>query len=104
MVKQQVIYSHRKAVRRIYSLQREIESAISSVQAETNRLKSGKIGYEQGVTNSYDLLWIQNQYTKSQKRKVRAVVDYYLALVELERVRGTLLNSLGFEFIFLSSE
>jgi len=103
-VKQQVIYSHRKAVRKIYSLQREIESAISSVRAETSRLESGRIGYEQGVVNSYDLLLIQNQYTKSQKRKVRAVVDYYLALVELERVRGTLLYSLGFEFILLSSE
>ncbi len=103
-VNQQVIYSHRMAVRKIYTLQREIESAISSVRAETNRLESARMGYEQGVVNSYDLLFIQEQYTKSQKRRLRAVVDYYLALVELERVRGTLLDSLGFEFIIISSE
>ena len=67
--------------------------------AEGNRLEKQKISYEQGVTTSHDLLEVQEDYAQAQVQKIRAVVDYYLALIELERIRGTLLDTLGFEIV-----
>ncbi|MCA9426003.1 MAG: TolC family protein [Candidatus Omnitrophica bacterium] len=98
-VRQGVLYNHREAVRTIKSLARQVTASESRVVAEGNRLEKQKISYEQGVTTSHDLLEVQEDYAQAQVQKIRAVVDYYLALIELERIRGTLLDTLGFEIV-----
>lgn len=98
-VKQQVTYSHREAVRNIEDLIRAIAAAKATVVAEGNRLENSRIGHEQGVTTSNDLLEAQEDYAQAQVEEIRRVVDYYISLIQLERIRGTLLDSLGFEFV-----
>lgn len=98
-VKQSILYDHREAVRTINSLSRQVIAAKSRVIAEKNRLEKQRISYEQGVTTSHDLLEVQEDYAQAQVQEVRAIVDYYLALIELERIRGTLLDTLGFELV-----
>lgn len=96
---QSVTYEHRRAVRNIETLRRQVEASVSSVRAERDRLEKQRISHEQGITTSHDLLEVQEDFAQAQATQVRSVVDYYLALIELERVRGTLLETLGFEFI-----
>jgi outer membrane protein TolC len=96
---QSVLYNHRTVVRNIQNLERYVEAAKASVRANQDRLEKQKISHEQGVTTSHDLLQVQEAYAQAQAAEVRSIVNYYLSFIELERVRGTLLDSLGFEFI-----
>lgn len=98
-VKQQVTYSHRQAVRNIEDLIRAVAATKATVVAEKNRLENSRIGHEQGVTTSNDLLQAQEDYALAQVEEIRRIVDYYISLIRLERIRGTLLESLGFEFV-----
>ena len=96
---QQVVYDHRKAVRQIEDLRRSVEAAGATVRAERDRLEKQKISHEQGVTTSHDLLEVQDAFAQAQATQIRAIVSYYLALIELERIRGTLIDSLGIELV-----
>jgi outer membrane protein TolC len=98
-IEQQVIYDHRQAVRNVENLERQVEASRASVRAERDRLEKQKIGHEQGVTTSHDLLEVQDAFAKAQASEIRAIVDYYLALIELERIRGTLVDSLGVQLV-----
>jgi len=100
-IEQQVFYNHREAVRNIEDLARAVEAAKASVRAEKNRLEKQKISHEQGVTTSHDLLEVQEAYAQAQVSEVGSITRYYTALIELERIRGTLLDTLGFEFVTL---
>ncbi len=102
-VHQSVLYDHREAVRNIRSLTRQVTASKSRVRAEKNRLEKQRISYDQGVTTSHDLLEVQEDYANAQVDVVRAIVDYYLSLIELERIRGTLLDTLGFEIVPMST-
>lgn len=96
---QRIHYDHRQAVRTIESLQRQVEAAAASVRAEKDRLEKQKIGHEQGITTSHDLLEVQDSYARAQATQIRAIVDYYLAVIHLERIRGTLIDTLGLELV-----
>jgi outer membrane protein TolC len=98
-IEQRVVYNHRQAIRTIESLSRQVLAAQASVRAERDRLEKQRIGHEQGVTTSHDLLEVQEDFAQAQVREVSAIVDYYFALIALEAIRGTLLDSLGFEFV-----
>jgi outer membrane protein TolC len=97
--RQQVIYQHRKAVREIENMRLQVEASHSRVRAERDRLEKQRIGHEQGVTTSHDLLNVLEKYASAQVIEIRSIVDYYLALIALENVRGTLLDTLGFSFV-----
>ncbi|NUN97588.1 MAG: TolC family protein [Candidatus Omnitrophica bacterium] len=96
---QEVTYEHRAAVRNIETLRRQVEASMASVRAEKDRLEKQKISHEQGITTSHDLLEVQEAFAQAQKTEIGAIVEYYISLIELERVRGTLLENLGFELV-----
>jgi len=98
-IEQRVVYDHRAAFRRIEDLERAVYASKSRVRAEKNRLEKQNIGHEQGITTSHDLLEVQEDYAQAHVIEIRAIVDYYLALIELEAIRGTILESFGFTFI-----
>lgn len=96
---QSVTYQHRRAVRNIETLVRQVIATKATVRAEKDRLEKQKIAHQQGITTSHDLLQVQEDYAQAQASVVQAIVNYYLALVEWESVRGTLPETLGFEFV-----
>jgi outer membrane protein TolC len=103
-MEQKVLYDHREAIRNIETLVRQVEASNATVRAESNRLEKQRISHEQGITTSHDLLNVQEDYAQAQVIEISAITQYYMALVELERIRGTLLDSLGFEFVKMGSE
>lgn len=96
---QSVVYSHREAVRQIEDLRRSVEAAGATVRAQKDRLEKQKISHEQGVTTSHDLLEVQDSFAQAQVAQIRVIVNYYLSLIELERIRGTLIDTLGMELV-----
>ncbi len=100
---QSVVYSHREAVRKIEDLRRSVEAAGATVRAQKDRLEKQKISHEQGVTTSHDLLEVQDSFAQSQAQQISAIVNYYIALIDLERIRGTLIETLGIELVPMST-
>jgi outer membrane protein TolC len=87
----------------------EIDNAIRSAETNMQRIKAAKVSkrlaaeslqaeeikLKEGLSTSHDVLQFQDDLVEARSREIIAVIDYNKSLVELSRVKGTLLQEEG---------
>lgn len=97
LLEQQIITEVRTAARELAAAEETIESASVSRRLQERNVDAEAKRYENGMSTTFQVTEIQEQLAQAQSREVTAVVGYRRALVEYQRVLGTLLEVNGIE-------
>jgi outer membrane protein TolC len=87
----------------------EIDNAISELETNKQRIEATKISkrlaeeslraeelkLREGLSTSHNVLQFQEDLTEAMSREISAIIDYNKSLVELSRVKGTVLQEEG---------
>jgi outer membrane protein len=87
----------RLAMRALRTARERITVTGTTVRSEQEKLRSEQKRYEVGVSTAYQVLEFQEDLADAQSTHLSAVVDYNVALIELERATATILDSYGVE-------
>jgi outer membrane protein TolC len=90
-----VIQEVREAYRQIETNRKRIAAAEASRKLAEERLRSETRRFEVGLATNLDVLDFQEKLSVARSKELRARIDYQGSLVNLERVKGTLLESKG---------
>ncbi len=90
-----VITQVRSASRAIRTAQESIEASESQVRAAQETLNSERKRLEVGASTTFNVLDFQEDLARARVNSLQARVNYQKGLVELERSRGTLLDSIA---------
>ncbi len=83
----------RNAVRTVLTNMKRVHATQVNVRLQTEKLEAEQKKFENGMSTSFQVLTFQNDLTAARSRENLAIVDYNKSLVELERVKGTLLEA-----------
>ena len=84
----------RNAVRAVATSGEHIRAAAVSIEAERERLRAEEIRYKDArVGTIQDVLDAQAALAEAERRQLRSVIDLNISHVEVERVRGTILEA-----------
>jgi outer membrane protein TolC len=89
----------RSAVREIESAAKRVEAARQNVVLQQKNLEAEQKKFDNGMSTSFEVLQFQNDLADAERNEVVARLDYLKALTELERARGTLLESRSLEIV-----
>lgn len=92
-LKQNIITEVKEAVRQIETNLKRIEVTRISSKLHQERLDAEEKRLSVGLSTSRDLLEDQEQLAEALSRELLAIIDYNKSQVNLERVKGTLLES-----------
>ena len=90
---QQARVEVRSAVRSVLTNIKRVLATRASVRLQREKLEAEQKKFENGMSTSFQVLTFQNDLTASRSRENLAIVDYNKSVVELERVKGTLLEA-----------
>ncbi len=93
----QITAQVREAVRRIDTNAKRVEAARVARALAEEQLRIEQRRLRAGVSTTFNVLQFQRDLTAAQATEVQAVSDYQKALVNLERVRGTVLEKFKLE-------
>lgn len=85
----------RSAVRAVESGAKRVAAAHSNTILQQKTVDAELKKFENGMSTSFEVLRIQTDLTNAQVAEIRAVLDYNKSLANLERAKGTLLDSKG---------
>jgi outer membrane protein TolC len=91
----QMIREVREAFRQIETNRKRIAAAEAARKLAEERLRTETRRFELGLATSHDVLEFQEKLTIAKSNELRARIDYRESLANLERVKGTLLESKG---------
>jgi len=94
-LKQSIAMEVRRAVRSIDTNSKRVQATKIALELEKQRLKAEEERFRLGVSTSNDVLQAQRDLATAKTNYLKAIVDYRKSLTNLERVKGTLLDSLG---------
>jgi outer membrane protein TolC len=94
----QVIKEVRGAFRQIETNKKRIAAAELARKLAEERLETETKRFEVGLATSHDVLEYQEKLAQAKSDELRARIDYQTSLADLERVKGTLLQSKGITF------
>ena len=78
---------------------KSLEATLAAKDAAERVLSGEEVQYELGQKNNQDLLTVQDYYGSLEKEYLRALVQYNVELVNLQRVQGLLLANFGVEML-----
>lgn len=87
-----VVVEVRKAVREIKTAEKRIMAAKKAVELAKEQLDAEQKKLGAGLTTTFMVLDIQKDYAEARKNEIRALIDYNIALVDLQRATGTMLE------------
>jgi outer membrane protein TolC len=93
--KQSVAMEVRRSIRSIDTNSKRVQATEIALRLEEQRLKAEEERFRLGVSTSNDVLQAQRDLATAKTSYLKAIVDYRKSLTGLERVKGTLLDSLG---------
>lgn len=88
----------RLAVRNLLTGLKRIEATKAARVAAEKALEAEEKKFRVGLTTSFNILRFQRDLTAAQNLEMQALIEYSKSLVELERVKGTLLQSNNITF------
>lgn len=91
----QVAFDVRTAIRDVRTSRERIEISRARIESERANLEAERKRLDVGVSTSFQVLEFQEDLANAAESYVRAVIDYNQALVNLERARGTILETYG---------
>lgn len=83
----------RDAIRELKNSKRRVEATRISVELATEVLMNEEEKFKVGLATTRDLLEAQRDLIDAQADEINAIVDYNISLVELEKAKGTILES-----------
>src|SRR5256712_73069 len=83
----------RSAVRQVETNLKRVRAAQVNVRLQREKLSAEQKKFENGMSTSFQVLSFQNDLASAESRENQAIVDYNKSLAELERVKGTLLQT-----------
>ncbi len=83
----------RTAVRTVETNLKRVKAAQVNTRLQREKLDAEQKKFNNGMSTSFQVLSFQNDLASAESRENQAIVDYNKSLVELERVKGTLLES-----------
>lgn len=92
-LKQNIITEVKEAVRQMETNLKRIEVTRISSKLHQERLDAEEKRFSVGLSTSRDILEDQEQLAEALSRELLAIIDYNKSQVNLERVKGTLLES-----------
>jgi outer membrane protein TolC len=91
--KQNIIIEVKEAVREIETNLKRIEATQISSRLFQERLNAEEKRFSVGLSTSRDILEDQEQLAEALSRELFAIIDYHKSQVNLERIKGTLLET-----------
>jgi outer membrane protein TolC len=85
----------RSGVRAVETNLKRVKASQVNVRLQREKLEAEQKKFENGMSTSFQVLQFQDDLSNSETRENLSKVDYNKALVELERVKGTLLERFG---------
>ncbi|HEU4400628.1 MAG TPA: TolC family protein [Candidatus Polarisedimenticolia bacterium] len=83
----------RNAVRLVETNLKRVKAAQVNVRLQREKLEAEQKKFENGMSTSFQVLQFQTDLASAESRENQAIVDYNKSIVELERVKGTLLEA-----------
>ncbi len=83
----------RDSIREVKNSNRRVDASRISVELATEVLTNEEEKFKVGLATTRDLLEAQRDLIDAQAAEINAIVDYNISLVELERAKGTILES-----------
>jgi outer membrane protein TolC len=89
----QIIQQVREAVRRIEANARRVDASRAARALAEEQLRVEQLRLETGVSTTFNVVSFQQALTAAKATEIRALADYYEALVNLDHVQGTVLEA-----------
>ncbi len=83
----------RDAVRTVRTNIKRVHATQVNSRLQREKMEAEQKKFENGMSTSFQVLTFQNDLTEAESRQNLAIVDLNKSLVELERVKGTLLQA-----------
>ncbi len=83
----------RNAVRQVETNLKRVRAAQVNVRLQREKLSAEQKKFENGMSTSFQVLQFQTDLSTAMSRENQALVDYSKSRVEIERVKGTLLEA-----------
>jgi outer membrane protein TolC len=85
----------RSGVRDVETTLKRVKASQVNVKLQREKLEAEQKKFENGMSTSFQVLQFQDDLSNAETRENLAKVDYNKSLIELERVKGTLLTRFG---------
>jgi len=99
---QQAFLEIRNAVRNVKSNYKRIQAYKAARKLAEKTLEAEEKRLDVGLSTNYTVLQYQRDLARAKSNEIRAIIDYNLALAELDRVLGTTLDNKGIQFSQIS--
>ncbi|MFO7980622.1 MAG: TolC family protein [Candidatus Aminicenantes bacterium] len=99
---QQAFLEIRNAVRNVKSNYKRIQAYKAARELAEKTLKAEEKKLEVGLSTNYTALQYQRDLADARSNEIRAIIDYNLALADLDRVLGITLENKGIQFSQIS--
>jgi outer membrane protein len=96
--KQTIAYDVAQAIKNLQNSERKIQTSAASRELQEKRLAAEMQRYQLGLVSVEWLINYQSQLTSARTSEIQALIDYKIAVANLERVMGTTLKSKGLKF------
>ncbi len=90
-LEQNVILQIRDAVRNIDIKYRMLEASSDTKKAEERNYEAQELRFKAGLVATKDMVDYQERLTRAQVNFIKSVIDYKITLIELAKVKGTML-------------
>ena len=91
-LEQNIILQVRDAVRNVDIKYRMLEASTVTKDAEVRNYKAQELRFQAGLVSTHDMVDYQNQLTRAEVNYIKSVIDYNVTLIELAKVKGTMLS------------
>ena len=90
-LEQKIILEARDAVRTIDIKYRMLEASSDTKRAEERNYEAQELRFKAGLVATKDMVDYQERLTRAQVNFIKSVIDYKITLIELAKVKGTML-------------
>jgi outer membrane protein TolC len=94
-LEQEILVGIDNAIRDLETNKQRIDATRISKRLAEESLRAEELKLREGLSTSHNVLEFQEDLVEAKSREVSAVIDYNKSLVELSRVKGTLLEEEG---------
>jgi len=94
-VLQDVRVDVRRSARAVESGYERVVAGRSNVELQTKKLEAEQKKFDNGMSTSFEVFTFQTDLRNAQLSLIQALLDYNKALADLERAKGTVLESQG---------
>ena len=92
---QELFVNIKVAIRRLESLNEQVEAAIAAREAAERQLDLSELQFELGVGDVFQQLQFQVDLANTRSRELQLIIDFNNAFADFEATKGTLLETLG---------